>query len=73
MALSNRLRDLREEESKSQTEMAAFLNIHQTTLSKYENGTIDIPTEILCTLADYYKTSTDFILMRTSERNPHKE
>ena len=53
--------------------MAAFLNIHQTTLSKYENGTIDIPTEILCTLADYYKTSKDFILMRTSERNPYKE
>lgn len=72
MAFATRLRDLREEASKTQKEIASFLNIHQTTLSKYEKGTIDIPTEILCALADYYQTSTDFILMRTDERKPYE-
>lgn len=73
MNFTNRLKDLREDEDKTQVEIATFLNIHQTTLSKYEKGTTDIPTEILCKLADYYRTSTDFILMRTNERRPYKQ
>ena len=52
MELQNRLKDLREDEDKSQTEVANYLSIHQTTLSKYEKGTTDIPTSILCKLAD---------------------
>ena len=36
MELQNRLKDLREDEDKSQTEVANYLSIHQTTLSKYE-------------------------------------
>lgn len=32
--------------SKNQTEFAEFLNINQTTLSKYENGTTYIPDEL---------------------------
>ena len=43
------------------------------TLSKYEKGTTDIPTSILCKLADYYRTSTDYILMRTYEKRPYKK
>lgn len=68
----NRLRDLREDKDKNQEEVAKIINIHQTTLSKYEKGTTDIPTEILCKLADYYNTSIDYILFRTNENKPYK-
>ena len=73
MELQNRLKDLRESVFISQTEVANYLSIHQTTLSKYEKGTTDIPTSILCKLADYYRTSTDYILMRTYEKRPYKK
>lgn len=73
MNYKNRLKDLREDEDKSQAEVAKFLNIHQTTLSKYEKGTTDIPTEILSKLADYYRTSTDYILLRTNDKRPYKK
>ena len=37
----------------------------QRVYSNYERGDIDIPTEILIRLADYYQVSTDYILDRT--------
>lgn len=69
----NRLKELREEEERTQGEIAKAINIHQTTLSKYEKGTTDIPTEVLCKLADYYNTSIDYILWRTGEKKPYKK
>lgn len=73
MEYPNRLKDLREDEDKTQTEVANEVHIHQTTLSKYEKGTIDIPTKILSDLAKYYRTSTDYILRRTNEKRPYKD
>lgn len=73
MEYENRLKDLREDEDKYQKEVANDLNIHQTTLSKYELGTIDIPTKLLIKFADYYRTSIDYILKRTNEKRPYKE
>ena len=68
----NRLRDLREDEDKTQAEIAQIFNIHQTTLSKYEKGTTDIPTNLLCDFAKYYRTSIDYILLLTNEKRPYK-
>lgn len=73
MVNPNRLKDLREDEDKTQLQVANEINIHQTTLSKYEKGTIDIPTTILIKLADYYRTSIDYILYRTDEIRPYKK
>lgn len=68
----NRLEDLRIDKDLKQKEVAEVLGIHQTTLSKYEKSTsINIPIDILCKLADFYETSTDYILMRTDEKNPY--
>ncbi len=63
-----RIRDLREDADKYQKEMARLLNCSQQTYSDYECGKVDIPTEVLIFLADYYKTSTDYILGRVDER-----
>ena len=62
-----RLRDLREDHDLSQTEVAKILHMSQTGYSKYETGENDIPTQILTKLAEYYNTTTDYLLGRTDE------
>ena len=66
-----RIRDLREDRDLSQAEMGKILGMSQTGYSKYETGENDIPTNILLKLADFHRTSVDYILGRTDERWPH--
>lgn len=63
-----RLRDLREDSDLTQKQLADILGMSQTGYSKYETGENDIPTHILIKLADFYHTSTDFILGRTNKK-----
>ena len=65
-----RIRDLREDSDRSQTELARLLGMSQTGYSKYETGENDIPTQVLIKLAGFYKTSTDYILGISDRRNP---
>lgn len=64
-----RLKDLREDAEKLQIDIADVLKTTQQQYSKYERGVQPIPVEHLITLADYYKTSTDYILGRTNKRD----
>ena len=57
-----RIRALREDKDLSQSDIAKMLNISQSTYSRYENGNLDIPTEILISLSKYYNVSVDYIL-----------
>lgn len=63
------IRNLREDNDKKQIELANYLNVKQTTYSKYELGKINIPIEIFIKLADYYDVSVDYLLGRTKEKN----
>lgn len=63
-----RLRDLREDSDLSQRQVAEILGMSQTGYSKYETGENDIPTHILIKLADFYKTSIDYLLGRTDKK-----
>lgn len=45
--------------------------ISQSTLSKYECGDLMPTTENLLILANYYKTSLDFLMDLTSEKSPY--
>jgi len=63
-----RIRDLREDADLYQRDLAKLLNCSQQTYSDYECGKVDIPTEVLILLADYYDTTTDYILGRTNDR-----
>ena len=67
----NRLRDLREDRDLKQTALADYLQIHQTTYSDYELGKLNVPINVLHALADYYDTSIDYLLGRTSEKKPY--
>lgn len=63
-----RIRDLREDRDLSQKKLAEILGMSQTGYSKYETGENDIPTHILLKLADFYGTSTDYILGRSDKK-----
>ena len=65
-----RLRDLREDNGKKQSEIAALLNCTQQAYSTYESGERDIPSKVLIKLADYYNTSVDYLLGRTNNPAP---
>lgn len=60
-----RIRDLREDNDKTQTQIAKILGMSQTGYSKYETGENDIPTQILIKLARLYNTSIDYLLGET--------
>lgn len=66
-----RIRDLREDSDRSQTELAKLLGMSQTGYSKYETGENDVPAAILEQLADLYHTSVDYLLGRTDQRKPY--
>lgn len=69
--LSNRIRDLREDNDLTQRDLAEHLKIHQTTYSDYELGNLNIPVHILIQLSDFYNTSIDYLLGLTDEREPY--
>ena len=71
MALRLRLRDLREDNDMSQAQMAKLLNCSQQTYSRYESHTTEIPLESLIFLAEYYKTSVDYLLGVTNEKKAY--
>ena len=66
-----RIRDLREDRDLSQKELAELLQVHQTTYSDYELGNLNVPAEVLEKLADFYKTSVDYIMGRTDNTKPY--
>ena len=63
------IRNLREDSDKKQQELAEYLNIKQTTYSKYELGKINIPIEVFIKLADYYDVSVDYLVGRSTKKN----
>ena len=67
-----RIRDLREDHDLTQREMGEILSCSQRVYSNYERGDLDIPTEILIKLADYYDVSVDYLLNRTDNKKMRK-
>ena len=66
-----RIRNLREDRDLTQKSIADFLNVTQTTYSRYENGVLDIPSVSLIRLAEFHETSIDYIVGRTDEKKPY--
>ena len=56
-----RLKDLREDEDKTQTEIAEILQMKQQQYARYENGSQEIPLHHFITLARYYNVSLDYL------------
>ena len=61
MNYAERIRALREDNDKTQTEIAQLLNIGQRTYCDYELGKTRIPVDSLIVLAKLYDVSMDYI------------
>lgn len=66
-----RIRNLREDKDLTQSQLAIYLNIHQTTYSDYELGNLNIPVPVLDKLANLFETSVDYLVERTNEKKPY--
>lgn len=65
-----RVRELRIRDGKTQKEIADYLNISRSTYTLYESAKRQINNETLCSLAEYYGVSTDYLLGRTDNPSP---
>lgn len=57
-----RIRDLREDNDRTQKEVAEYLGTSQTMYARYERGANELPIRHLYSLCAYYNVSADFIL-----------
>lgn len=61
MIYYQRLKDLREDNDKTQEEIATLLGISRQHYSLYERGLRELPMHHFVTLAKYYNVSLDYI------------
>ena len=67
-----RLADLRYDNDLHQEDVAKYLCMHREVYGRYERGEREIPVWAIIKLAEFYNTSTDYILGRTNRRDPIK-
>lgn len=60
--LYQRIRDLREDNDKTQADIAKFLNTYTTQYRRWETGESEIPVHKVIELCKYYNVSADYIL-----------
>ncbi len=63
-----RIRDLREDNDKTQEEIAKYLKIYTTTYRRWECGETEVPTHIIVELCKFYNVSADYILGLTNTK-----
>ena len=68
MAKYNRIKDLREDNDKTQQEVAEYLCTSSQHYGKYELGHAEIPFERAIALAKYYNVSLDYIAGLTNNK-----
>ncbi|MBD5469787.1 MAG: helix-turn-helix transcriptional regulator [Lachnospiraceae bacterium] len=61
MKYYERIREIREDHSLTQQQVADLLHIGQRTYSDYESGKTRIPIDSIMILAKYYNLSMDYI------------
>ena len=61
---------MRIDHDKTQKEISTMLHMQPSVYRRYEKGDREIPVWALMQLADYYGTSTDYLLGRTD--NPSR-
>ena len=62
MKYIRRIRDLREDNDKTQKEIANLLGTSQTMYARYERGANELPIHHLIKLCEIYGVSADYIL-----------
>ena len=62
------IRNLRLDNGYTQKQIAELLGISQNTYSQYEIGVLNYPVDVVIKLADFYGTTTDYLLGRTDKK-----
>lgn len=70
MNYAQRIRSLRNDNDKTQAEIAALLKVGQRTYCDYEQGKTRIPVDSLIKLAKLYNVSMDYICGLSDVRAP---
>lgn len=70
MDVADRIRSLREDSDKNQTEIAKLLSVEQKTYSDYETRKIRIPLDSVIILAKYYNVDMNYICGITDIKSP---
>ncbi len=68
MFVYKRVRDLREDNDKTQKDIALLLNMHVTVYQRYERGERELPLWAAIKLADYYGVSLDYLVGRSNTK-----
>lgn len=55
-------KDLREDNDKTQQEIATYLGTSQTMYARYERGANELPLRHFIALCKYYNVSADYVL-----------
>lgn len=63
------IKNLREKNELSQSELAEKIGINNSVLSRIESGDRQLRDDELVKIADFFKVSTDYLLGRTNIRN----
>ena len=71
MKMNLRIRDLREDNDRKQTEVARYLMCDQSLYSKYERQERPLPLDLADKLADFYGVSLDYLVGRTAQKKPY--
>lgn len=58
----HRVRDLREDNDKTQRDIASMLNMQLTVYQRYERGERELPLWAAIKLAEYYHVSIDYLV-----------
>ena len=69
MVYIKRMRDLREDNDKTQQEIADIIGTSQTMYARYERGANELPIHHLIKLCKFYKVSSDYFLGLSDDKN----
>ncbi len=68
MSAYKRIKDLREDADKKQSELASALYMQLTQYGRYERGERELPLSVAIALAKYYNVSLDYIAGLTNTK-----
>lgn len=69
MYVYRRIRELREDNDKTQKDIAVLLNMQLTVYQRYERGERELPLWAAIKLADYYGVTLDYLVEHELKKN----
>lgn len=71
--IGDRLKKIRKENKLTQKQMAEKLDIHPNTISMYEKGNRNIPSNMVKKISDTFNVSTDYLLRGEKKEEKKQE